>query len=179
MNTLNKKNGKIALPYIFSMLAIVILGWYFAVDNAKYIKEGVGQGIEKGEEVQAKALAGMEATVYKSPNCGCCVGYVDTLEENGVSVEVVETDTLDEIKQTYAVPEELQSCHTVLIGGYVVEGHMPITAVEKLLAEKPDIDGIALPGMPSGSPGMPGVKRGSFTVYEFKDGKKGEVFMML
>ena len=83
------------------------------------------------------------------------------------------------IKERYGVPRNLESCHTEIIGGYFVEGHMPIEAIEKLLSERPDIRGIALPGMPSGSPGMPGPKTEPWTIYAVnKDGSVGE-FMVV
>jgi len=119
-------------------------------------------------------IAGQKATVYKSPNCGCCVGYVKELEDNGVEVEVVETEDMDSIKQQHNIPSNMQSCHTVVIGDYFIEGHVPLEAVEKLLTEKPDIDGITLPGMLSGTPGMPGVKKAPFNVYQLTEGESEE-----
>lgn len=114
------------------------------------------------------ALAGepVNATVYKDPNCGCCHNYVSHLRENGFDVEVVDTGDLSSIKQSHGVPEDLAGCHSTLVGGYVVEGHVPIAIVKRLLQEKPTIRGISLPGMPLGSPGMDGIKEGPFVVYE-------------
>jgi hypothetical protein len=111
----------------------------------------------------------MKVTVYKSPSCGCCVNYIALLRGEGYDVEVVETDDMSSIKEQYGVPREMESCHTSIFGDYVVEGHMPFEAISKMLEEKPDINGIALPNMPSGSPGMPGVKKGPFTVYALSD----------
>ena len=85
---------------------------------------------------------------------------------------------MNSIKEKYNIPYNMQSCHTTEIGDYFVEGHVPIEAVNKLLAEKPDIDGITLPDMPSGSPGMPGPKREEFIIYSLKDGE-AEEFMRL
>jgi hypothetical protein len=111
-------------------------------------------------------LAGAMATVYKSPTCGCCGGYVEELKRQGATVDVkVVSDTeLAKIKVEQGVSSELYSCHTSIIDGYVVEGHVPIEAVAKLRTERPDIKGIALPGMPSGTPGMPGPKFAPYDV---------------
>ncbi len=113
-------------------------------------------------------------TVYKSQSCGCCVGYISELENNGFEVEVVSTADLSAIKQKYGIPRNMQSCHTAVIDSYFIEGHVPIEAVQKLLAERPEIDGIALPNMPAGSPGMPGVKSEPFKIYAVVDGKTSE-----
>jgi len=74
------------------------------------------------------------------------------------------------VKSRHGVPRDLQSCHTAVIGGYVIEGHVPVAAIKRLMTEKPTIKGISLPGMPSGSPGMMGAKAGPFTIYEIGDG---------
>lgn len=95
-----------------------------------------------------------EVTVYKSPWCGCCTGWVDHMKANGFSVKVVQQEDLDPIKRQYGVPENLESCHTAEVEGYTIEGHVPASDVMKLLAERPDAKGLAVPGMPVGSPGM-------------------------
>lgn len=99
-----------------------------------------------------------EAVVYKSPTCGCCKGWAAYLQRNGYKVTVIDRDDMDQVKNDMGVPEEMRSCHTAKIDGYVVEGHVPLEAIDKLLAEKPRAMGIAAPGMPSGSPGMDGPK---------------------
>jgi hypothetical protein len=103
-------------------------------------------------------LGGKEVTVYKTPTCGCCNVFVSYLKKKIATVKTENLSNLDAIKKQYGVPSELASCHTSVIDGYVVEGHIPAEAIEKLLLEKPNIKGIALPGMPSGTPGMPGPK---------------------
>ncbi len=109
--------------------------------------------------------------LYKSPTCGCCDGYAKYLKWNGYEVEVRNVADMSVIKKKYNVPSNLFSCHTVDFGDYVVEGHIPIEAIDKLLTEKPDIKGIGMPGMPAGSPGMGGSKKGPFNVYTIeKDG---------
>lgn len=120
------------------------------------------------------------ATIYKSPSCGCCGQYAAYLEKKGYGVDVQGVADMSQIKEQYGVPYELESCHTMEIGGYVVEGHIPEEAVQKLLIERPDIKGIGMAGMPSGSPGMPGPKTSDFVIYEIMhEGTKGDVFMTI
>lgn len=106
------------------------------------------------------------ATVWKSPTCGCCTGWVSYLERNGYTVKTIETDDLDPLKDRMGVPEPMRSCHTAKIDGYVIEGHVPVEAIDKLLKERPQVTGIASPGMPMGSPGMSGPKEDN-VVYAF------------
>ncbi len=123
---------------------------------------------------------GVVATVYKSPSCSCCEQYSAYLRKEGYSVEVEAIQDMSTIKKQYRIPYELESCHTMEIDGYVVEGHVPEEAVQKLLAEKPDIKGIGMAGMPSGSPGMIGSKTSDFVIYEIThEGTKGNVFMTI
>lgn len=110
------------------------------------------------------------ATLYKNPQCGCCEGYAEYLRENGFAVTVKPTHDLSLIKRQHGVPERFEGCHTTLIDGYVVEGHVPLKSLNRLLSERPDIKGISLPGMPMGSPGMSGVKIEPFTIYEIGEG---------
>ncbi|MEX0918899.1 MAG: DUF411 domain-containing protein [Candidatus Paceibacterota bacterium] len=120
------------------------------------------------------------ATVYKSPTCGCCGVYVSYLKRKDYNVKTENIQDMVAIKQKLGIPFELGSCHTMKIGGYVVEGHIPEEAVQKLLAEKPDIKGIGLSGMPAGSPGMPGPKTEDFVIYEINhEGTKGDIFMTI
>jgi len=116
-----------------------------------------------------------EATLYKRPFCSCCDGHAEHLRANGYKVTIIQTKNLSLIKKKYDVPQEFEGCHTIVIGGYVVEGHVPASIIGKLLKERPAIRGISLPGMPQGSPGMTGVKSGPFVVYELSD-KPAKVF---
>ncbi len=120
-----------------------------------------------------------EVVVYRSRYCGCCGGWITYLKRKGYKVKTVYNEDMASIKDKYGVPRSLESCHTAVIGEYVVEGHIPVEAIEKLLSEKPDIDGISLPGMPAGSPGMSGVKTEKFNIVAFKDGKKLDLFTSL
>jgi hypothetical protein len=111
------------------------------------------------------------ATLHKTPQCGCCDAYADYLRENGFAVTVEATHDLPLLKRRYGVPGALEGCHTTLVEGYVVEGHVPVAAILRLLTEKPEIKGISLPGMPAGSPGMFGEKTAPFTIYEIGVGE--------
>ena len=116
--------------------------------------------------------------VFKTPSCGCCYGYVLFLEEEKFAVKQTDMRSLHTVKKKYNIPLEMQSCHTSILGKYFIEGHVPLEAINKLLKEQPDIDGIALPGMPIGTPGMPGDKEEPFIIYQLVDGKSS-VFMTI
>src|SRR5262245_41002876 len=109
-----------------------------------------------------------DALMYKNPQCGCCEEYAKYLRRNGFRVTVKETHNMSLISRQNGVPEKLAGCHTTLVGGYVVEGHVPVSAINKL-KERPSIKGISLPGMPDGSPGMTGKKTEPFTIYEISE----------
>jgi hypothetical protein len=119
----------------------------------------------------------VRATLYKNRECSCCEGYAAYLRKNGFEVDVKPTNDLAEISRKAGIPEEFQGCHTMFIGHYVVDGHVPVNVIRKLLSERPAIAGITLPGMPEGSPGMTGYKRGPFTIYAVtKDGEPPKVY---
>lgn len=113
----------------------------------------------------AHAQEARKAILYKSPQCTCCDGYAAYLRGNGFDVTVRPTYDLATISQKAGVPEQLEGCHTMFIEGYVIDGHVPVGIVRRLLAERPPIKGITLPGMPAGSPGMTGTKTALFVVY--------------
>jgi len=119
----------------------------------------------------------IKATMYKDPQCSCCEGYAAYLRKNGFEVDVKPTNDLAEISRKAGVPEKFQGCHTLFVNGYVVDGHVPVATLNKLLTEKPAIAGITLPGMPLGSPGMGGSKEEPFTIYAVtKDGAPPSVY---
>ena len=120
----------------------------------------------------------LNVVVFKTPSCGCCYGYVLFLEKEKFNVKQTDMRSLHSIKQKYNIPVEMQSCHTTIIGKYFIEGHVPLEAINKLLEEQPSIDGIALPGMPIGTPGMPGKKEEPYVIYQLIDGKFS-VFMTI
>ena len=109
-------------------------------------------------------------SVYKSPTCGCCANWVDHVKAAGFAVEVHDVDNLSEIKADAGVPATARSCHTAIVGGYAIEGHVPAATIQRLLREKPAIAGLAVAGMPTGSPGMevPGQPADEYDVLAFE-----------
>ena len=116
-----------------------------------------------------------EVTLYKNPQCGCCEEYAAYLRQNGFTVTVKPTHDLAMMSRQAGIPDDFQGCHLSFIDDYVVSGHVPIDTVNKLLTERPDIKGVTLPGMPTGSPGMNGPKTGPFRMYEV-GGPKPKVY---
>ena len=146
--------------------------------GAVIVTGAVMAGGLKGEE-NTIAQNGVLVILHKSPSCGCCGQYGNYLSQKGYTVEVQQTANMTSVKEDFGVPYELESCHTSEIGDYIVEGHVPEEAIDKLLTERPDIKGIGMAGMPSGSPGMPGPKE-TFEIYTIThEGTKGELFMTL
>jgi hypothetical protein len=109
---------------------------------------------EKQSEAKSTDTEPVSVTMYKNPDCQCCSKWASYMEENGYSVTAKPSDTLAAVKEKYGVPNDVSACHTALIDGYVVEGHVPVEAINKLLQERPEAKGIAVPGMPAESPGM-------------------------
>jgi hypothetical protein len=116
--------------------------------------------------------------VYKSPTCGCCSQWVEHLKRHGFTVRTTDTESIDELKASRGVPPRARSCHTALVGGYVVEGHVPAAEVRRLLKERPAVAGIAVAGMPLGSPGMEveGRKPQTYNVISFDKQGATKVF---
>ena len=117
--------------------------------------------------------AGPQRVVYKDPSCGCCSKWVEHMKANGFAVEAHDTSGVDGIKDQASVPQAARSCHTGLVGGYAIEGHVPAEVVRRLLREHPaDIAGLAVPGMVTGSPGMEGGTPQHYDVIAFtRDGQ--------
>lgn len=116
--------------------------------------------------------------VYKTPTCGCCSKWVDHMRAAGFTVRTTDLDDVSEVKARHGVPAQLESCHTAIVDGYVVEGHMPASDVRRLLKERPKVVGIAVPGMPAGSPGMevPGGRTQPYDVVSFDKAGKTQIF---
>lgn len=120
-----------------------------------------------------------EATlvVHHDPNCGCCGKWIEHIEQHGFTVEAILETDMNSVKRELGVPENLPSCHTATIDGYVIEGHVPASDVRKLLDERPDARGLSVPGMPLGSPGMEyGDRRHAYDVVLFDDSGNMSVF---
>ncbi|MEO7385720.1 MAG: DUF411 domain-containing protein [Gammaproteobacteria bacterium] len=114
--------------------------------------------------------------VWKTPTCGCCGKWIRHMEAAGFRVEVTEVDSVDPVRKANGIPESLSSCHTALVGGYAVEGHVPASDVRRLLREKPGILGLSAPGMPAGSPGMDLPGSPPYDVLAIGRDKTAEVF---
>lgn len=146
----------------------------------------VGRSAEA--QAGAQAVAGAAAqpatqpavramTVYKDPNCGCCSKWVDHVKQAGFTVTVRETDDMDSVKASFGVPAALASCHTARVGAYAIEGHVPADLIVRLLKEQPAGRGLAVPGMPVGSPGMEmGSRKDAYDVLLFDKAGKSRVY---
>ena len=122
-------------------------------------------------------LAVTNSQQFSSPGCSCCGQYASYLQEFlGTTLRETETEDVTALKRRHGIPAELQSCHTLVLDEYVVEGHVPAEVIATMFDDEPAIDGIALPGMPAGSPGMGGTKSDTFTVYALGGGKTGDVY---
>ena len=139
--------------------------------------------------IRAIALAGLinfilavgpavaaDIKVYKSPWCGCCSAWVKHMETAGHEVQSINIENLSAIKKMAGVPENMQSCHTAFVDGYVIEGHVPADDVERLLTERPKARGLAVPGMPMGSPGMEGPTKEAYDVILFGTGTQDRIY---
>lgn len=137
--------------------------------------------IGAGLAVSVPALAAAEspkpmATLFKNPTCSCCESYAQYLRNSGYEVKVVVSHDLPLIRQRQGISSELEGCHTTLVGGYFVEGHVPVEHVNRLLTDRPEIEGISIPGMPPGTPGMGGPKPESLTIYALAANGTASVF---
>ena len=137
---------------------------------------GMAWHAEEQQQQQA-AQQGQKVVVYKSPTCGCCTKWVDYMRAAGFTVEVHDQEDVAPIKRASGVPVSAESCHTAQVGGYVVEGHVPVEDIRKMLRERPQIVGIAAPGMPAGSPGMEvGSRRDRYDVVSFNRAGQTRVY---
>ena len=134
-----------------------------------------GHASSGAQQKPSAAAKPIEAEVFLTPTCGCCGKWVQHLEAAGFKVKRTVTTELDSVPARQRVPSQLRSCHTAAIGKYLVEGHVPADLIKRLLREKPDVLGIAVPGMPIGSPGMEGPRPRPYSIVSFKaDGTTDE-----
>ncbi|MCU7849491.1 MAG: DUF411 domain-containing protein [Candidatus Thiodiazotropha sp. (ex Lucinoma kastoroae)] len=124
----------------------------------------------------ASQVNAADIVVYKSPTCGCCSAWIKHLQKNGFSVEMHDRKNMQLVKNSLGVPNHLQSCHTALVGDYIVEGHVPADDITRLLKEKPAVKGVTVPGMPMGSPGMEGPRKDKYDVLTFEKNGKTRVY---
>ncbi len=132
--------------------------------SRRWVLAATGAGLLLPFAAGAQAVA---ITVHKDPSCGCCGGWVEHLRQSGYAVTVAEPADLEAVKLRLGIPEELRACHTATLGTYAIEGHAPAHAIARLIAEQPRIAGIAVPGMPVGSPGMEGGRPEIYDVVAF------------
>ncbi len=129
--------------------------------------------VGRADEVGAQA----EAVVYKSPSCGCCLKWVEHLEAHGFAVEVVESSDMNAVKERLGVPKRLASCHTAVVNdAYVIEGHVPAADIRRLFESGAEAKGLAVPGMPGGSPGMESAPATPYEVLLFDADGNTEVY---
>ena len=117
-----------------------------------------------------------EVNVYKTRTCGCCGKWVEHLKAKGFAPRVTDVPSTAEYRLQYGVPDRLQSCHTATVGGYTIEGHVPAADIHRLLKQRPKAKGLAVPGMPMGSPGMEGARSDAYSVLLFKADGTSSVF---
>jgi hypothetical protein len=127
---------------------------------------------------QLLATPKQRITVYKSRSCGCCARWVEHIQAHGFQAEVHDEESMDELKDTLGVPKAVRSCHTALVGKYLIEGHVPAQDIKRLSTEKPKLLGLAVPGMPSGTPGMAAseAEEGGYTVVGFQSDGSSRTF---
>lgn len=146
----------------------IILGLSFLSLNS-YAESAVKSAVAVAEAIKID--------IYRSPTCSCCGKWVEHLKDNNFQINDNVVDDVQSIKDKYGVSKEMASCHTALVNGYVIEGHVPANDIRKLLKLKPHVIGIAVPAMPSGTPGMEmGGKKDAYDVMSFDKDKKYQVF---
>lgn len=131
--------------------------------NRKQFLQMAAAAIPFGAAVALRAAA-THIQVYKTPTCGCCGNWVKHLQQNGFEVSVQDVPDTTPYRKKYGVPEELMSCHTGIVEGYALEGHVPAAEVQRMLRERPKARGLAVPGMPMGSPGMEAARTQPYSV---------------
>ena len=150
---------------IVRTLAIVTAGLTLTLTTAAVRTPGVTSDAKKPT-----------ITVYKDPSCGCCKNWIEHLIKHGYRVDAKDTPNMAEIKRTLGVPNAMTSCHTAMVNGYLIEGHVPAADIDQLLSKKPRVAGLAVPGMPMGSPGMEGPRSQPYKVLAFDKSGKTTVF---
>lgn len=158
---------------IVSAIAVVVAlvaggAWLISRDSADPVQAQAMAAVDSGEPI--------DITVYKTPTCGCCGGWADHLEESGFKVTRVDVADLSAVKDRHGVPYAMRTCHTAVARGKVIEGHVPAEEIRRFLAEERPEAGLAVPGMPMGSPGMEGPRSDPYAVYAFDGASEPTVF---
>lgn len=143
------------------------------MNRRKFTARSLAFALMSAASFIATGAMAAEMVVYKSPYCGCCEEWAEALKASGIPLRMENIEDMDTLKASYKVPDDVWSCHTAVADGYVFEGHVPLEAVNRVLSEHPDITGIAVPGMPSGSLGMGEDPSASYDVIALnKDGSQ-------
>ncbi|MHA2253084.1 MAG: DUF411 domain-containing protein [Candidatus Kariarchaeaceae archaeon] len=176
--TKKKKNVKPGSNKVISWMMVGMLFFSVLLISGIFSPDDISLNDQSnsGDITDGEGNLKIPVVLYSSPTCGCCHEYVKYLNDNGFDTFQKRTEDFKLIKAENGIPGELYSCHTSIIGDYFVEGHIPISVVEDLLEQKPDLDGITLPDMPSGSPGMGGEKTSSWEIFSIKDGQNIGIF---
>ena len=146
----------------------------FVIQLAGMLVTGDAAGRVMAAYPPSAAVRPLSITIYKSSTCGCCAKWVDHLRANGFATSVHDEDDMDRVKDRLGVPQAVRSCHTAVVAKYLIEGHVPAGDIRRMLAEQPRVMGLAVPGMPPGTPGMAASEKevGDFAVVSFqKDGE--------
>jgi hypothetical protein len=152
------------MRFIFSVISTIFLLITPTLVNAESDWDKSSENYQGNKEI----------TVYRAPNCQCCHKWIQHLEKHGFTVIDMLTQDMASVKETVKLPRQMASCHTALIDGYIIEGHVPADDIKRLLNTKPDIAGLSVPQMPVGTPGMEmGERKDDFVVFSF--GKSGEI----
>ena len=174
----NKVTATVAAVVTISMLGIYVsatpMSYAITISQASVVVNPSKYIQDKQTTLEAKVP---NINVYRSPECSCCGGWIDHLKKHGFSVQDFPTPDIEAVKQSYKVPDNLTSCHTAIVNGYVIEGHVPANDIKRLLQEKPNVSGLSVPQMPVGTPGMEiGDKKDPFSVFSFAHSDKVMVF---
>jgi hypothetical protein len=172
----NNSSSNILLGFLlvtFLVFALLISGFF---SNPSFSNQHQSSYEAADKEIDGSMI---EMTVVSSPTCGCCHIYVEYLQELEIQVNSIVTQDWMDIKEEKLIPSNFRSCHTSIVGEYFVEGHVPANIIHKLLNESPEIDGISLPNMPAGTPGMPGQQTEDYVFYMIKDGVEIGIFTII
>ncbi len=149
-------------------------GWNMKTKLLLIVLSVISFNIKANEILVPKAP--LEIEVYRSPSCGCCSKWIKHMKDNQFTVKDFVTNDVQSIKDKYAVTAEMSSCHTAIVNGYVVEGHVPASDIKQMLLTKPDVIGISVPGMPVGTPGMEmGERKDAYQVVSFDKNNKVQI----
>ncbi|MEA5512133.1 DUF411 domain-containing protein [Crocosphaera sp. UHCC 0190] len=177
-----KSFSQLILPIIVGLAVVGMIGTVYLTQTTgeqKTVNNLANSTIlaSNWDSINESYNGNKEMTVYRSPSCGCCGLWVEHAEKHGFKIKDIKTDDMASIKQKYQITSDLESCHTAIIDGYVMEGHIPADDIKQFLTEKPNMIGLSVPGMPLGTPGMEaGEKKQPFAVFAFNKTGAIEVF---